>query len=131
MSSVLILAPLPDFLSGPLQTAHACHDYFHSDDPEALLAAVAGDIRGIAMPGHSAAPVEVLERLPHLEIISVFGVGYDGVPVDYCRDRGIRITNTPGVLTDDVADIAVALVLMTRTLSPSVTRISGPGTMPL
>jgi hydroxypyruvate reductase len=51
--------------------------------------------------------------LPALEIISVFGVGYDGVPIDYCRERGIRVTHTPDVLTDDVADVAVALILMT------------------
>src|SRR4029077_2910541 len=47
------------------------------------------------------------------EIISVFGVGYDGVPVDYCRQRGLKVTNTPDVLTDDVADVAVALIMMT------------------
>ena len=50
---------------------------------------------------------------PAVEIIAVHGVGYDGVPVDYCRQRGIRVTNTPDVLTEDVADIALALVLMT------------------
>jgi lactate dehydrogenase-like 2-hydroxyacid dehydrogenase len=51
--------------------------------------------------------------LPKLEIISVFGVGYDGVPVAYCKGRGIKVTNTPDVLTDDVADVAVALIMMT------------------
>jgi len=58
-------------------------------------------------------PTSLLDALPKLEIISVFGVGYDGVPVDYCRQRGIKVTNTPDVLTDDVADVAVALVMMT------------------
>jgi lactate dehydrogenase-like 2-hydroxyacid dehydrogenase len=54
----------------------------------------------------------LLDALPNLEIISVFGVGYDGVPIDYCRKRGIKVTNTPDVLTEDVADTAVALLLM-------------------
>ena len=58
-------------------------------------------------------PTTLLDALPALEIISVFGVGYDGVPVDYCRKRGLKVTNTPDVLTDDVADVAVALVMMT------------------
>ena len=58
-------------------------------------------------------PTALLDALPALEIISVFGVGYDGVPVDYCRKRGLKVTNTPDVLTDDVADVAVALVMMT------------------
>jgi hydroxypyruvate reductase len=113
MPEILLLAPLPDFLLRPLQDAHTCHDYFHSADREALIAETGPRVRGIAMAGHSVAPVDLLERLPALEIISVFGVGYDGVPLDHCRGRGIRVTNTPDVLTDDVADIASALVLMT------------------
>jgi hypothetical protein len=63
--------------------------------------------------GGTVTPTDLLDALPKLEIISVFGVGYDGVPVDYCRQRGIKVTNTPDVLTDDVADVAVGLVLMT------------------
>jgi lactate dehydrogenase-like 2-hydroxyacid dehydrogenase len=113
MPEVLLLAPLPDFLLRPLQDAHVCHDYFHSADREALIAEAGPLVRGIAMAGHSVAPADLLERLPALEIISVFGVGYDGVPLELCRRRGIRVTNTPDVLTDDVADIATALVLMT------------------
>ncbi|MGV3659193.1 MAG: 2-hydroxyacid dehydrogenase [Prosthecobacter sp.] len=112
-NDLLILAPLPDFLMEPLKAGHACHDYFHAADKEALLAEVGAQIRGIVMAGGSVAPVALLERLPQLEIISVFGVGYDGVPVDWCRAHGIRVTNTPDVLTEDVADTAVALVLMT------------------
>ena len=57
--------------------------------------------------GGTVTPTTLLDALPKLEIISVFGVGYDGVPVDYCRKRGIKVTNTPDVLTDDVADVAV------------------------
>ena len=110
---VLILAPLPEFLMQPLRAAHECHDYFRATDKEALLAEVGAQIRGIAMSGGSVSPVPLLERLPQLDIMSVFGVGYDGVPVDWCREHGIRVTNTPDVLTEDVADTASALVLMT------------------
>ncbi len=110
---VLVLAPLPDFLLEPLRAAHVCHDYFHASDKAALLAEVGAQIRGIVMAGGSVSPVALLERLPKLQIISVFGVGYDGVPVDWCRANGIRVTNTPDVLTEDVADTASALVLMT------------------
>ena len=110
---VLVLAPLPDFLLEPLRAAHGCHDYFHAEDKAALLASVGAQIRGIVMSGGSVSPVALLEQLPKLEIISVFGVGYDGVPVDWCRAHGVRVTNTPDVLTEDVADTASALVLMT------------------
>lgn len=110
---VLILAPLPEFLMQPLLAAHVCHDYFHAEDKAALLARVGAEIRGIVMSGGTVSPVALLEQLPKLEIMSVFGVGYDGVPVDWCRAHGIRVTNTPDVLTEDVADTASALVLMT------------------
>lgn len=110
---ILILADLPDFLLQPLKALFVCHDYFHTEEKEDLLQKAGTHIRGIAMFGASALPLELLDRLPALEIISVFGVGYDGVPVEACRQRGIRLTNTPDVLTDDVADIATALVLMT------------------
>ncbi|MFO1484197.1 MAG: 2-hydroxyacid dehydrogenase [Verrucomicrobiaceae bacterium] len=110
---VLIPAPLPSLLMEPLQAAYVCHDYFAARDKDALLMEVAADIRGIVMAGGTVAPVALLERLPKLEIISVHGVGYDGVPVDWCRAHGVRVTNTPDVLTEDVADTASALVLMT------------------
>jgi lactate dehydrogenase-like 2-hydroxyacid dehydrogenase len=63
--------------------------------------------------GQTATATTLLDALPKLEIISVFGVGYDGVPIAYCRQRGIKVSNTPDVLTDDVADVALALILMT------------------
>ncbi|OYW72007.1 MAG: hydroxyacid dehydrogenase [Verrucomicrobia bacterium 12-59-8] len=110
---VLILAPLPDFLMQPLRAAHVCHDYFDAEDKAGLLAEVGAEIRGIVQSGGTVLPVSLLEQLPKLEIIGVFGVGYDGVPVDWCQAHGIRVTNTPDVLTEDVADMASALVLMT------------------
>ncbi len=70
-------------------------------------------IRGLVQGGGTVTATKLLDALPKLEIISVFGVGYDGVPTAYCRQRGIKVTNTPDVLTDDVADVALALVLMT------------------
>ncbi len=112
-NELLILAALPDFLLEPLHAAYVCHDYFHAEDQAAPLANFGTQVRGIVMAGGSVAPVVLLEQLPQLEIISVFGVGYDGVPVDWCRAHGIRVTNTPDVLTEDVADMASALVLMT------------------
>ena len=110
---IIITAPLPPFLYDPLKAAYTCHDYAQAADPPGLLAAVGGTIRGLVQGGQSLTPTTLLDALPALEIVSVFGVGYDGVPVDYCRRRGIKVTHTPDVLTDDVADVAVALILMT------------------
>ncbi|MFO1281884.1 MAG: 2-hydroxyacid dehydrogenase [Burkholderiales bacterium] len=110
---IIVTAPLPPFLYDPLKAAYRCHDYFLASDKPGLLAAQGARVRGLVQGGGSVTPTDLLDRLPALEIISVFGVGYDGVPVDYCRRRGIRVGHTPDVLTDDVADVAVGLVLMT------------------
>jgi lactate dehydrogenase-like 2-hydroxyacid dehydrogenase len=112
-ADILITAPLPPFLYEPLKAAYRCHDYHQAADKPALLAAEGGSIRGLVQGGGTVTATTLLDALPKLEIISVFGVGYDGVPTAYCRQRGIKVTNTPDVLTDDVADVALALVLMT------------------
>ena len=110
---ILITAPLPPFLYDPLKADYRCHDYHRASDKNALLATDGAAIRGLVQGGGTATATTLLDALPKLEIISVFGVGYDGVPTAYCRQRGIKVTNTPDVLTDDVADVALALVLMT------------------
>ncbi len=110
---IFLLAQLPDFLLAPLQDDFSCRDYFHADDKAALLREAGPRIRAVVGLGGTKFDKSLLEQLPRLEIIGVSGVGYDGVPVDYCRERGIRVTNTPDVLTEDVADIALSLVLMT------------------
>jgi len=112
MNDILITAPLPDFLRQPLLATYACHDYAGTSDKGALLAAVGPKIRGLVQGGGTVTPVDLLDKLPKLEVISVFGVGYDGVPVQYCKTRGILVGHTPDVLTDDVADVALALTLM-------------------
>ena len=112
-ADIIVTAPLPDFLSEPLKRDYRVHDYHQASDKPGLLAAEGPRIHALVQGGGNVAPVDLLDKLPALEIISVFGVGYDGVPVDYCRKRGIKVTNTPDVLTDDVADVAVGLVLMT------------------
>ncbi len=110
---IIVTAPLPDFLYEPLKRDYRCHDYHKAVDPAALLLAEGPRIRGLVQGGGTVTPTSLLDALPTLEIISVFGVGYDGVPVDHCRGRGLKVTHTPDVLTDDVADVAVGLVLMT------------------
>src|ERR1700730_4820619 len=112
-TDIIVTAPLPPFLYDPLKAAYRCHDYVAATDKPGLLASAAAKIRGLVQGGGTVTPTSLLDALPALEIISVFGVGYDGVPVDYCRQRGLKVTNTPDVLTDDVADVAVALVMMT------------------
>jgi lactate dehydrogenase-like 2-hydroxyacid dehydrogenase len=110
---ILVIAPLPPFLYDPLKADYRCHDYYQSSHKPGLLAAEGARIRGLVQGGGTITPTALLDQLPKLEIISVFGVGYDGVPVAYCKQRGIKVTNTPDVLTDDVADVALGLILLT------------------
>ena len=110
---IIVTAPLPPFLYDPLKADYRCHDYVQAADKAGLLSSVGRNVRGLVQGGGTATPTTLLDALPALEIISVFGVGYDGVPIAYCRERGLKVTNTPDVLTDDVADVAVGLVMMT------------------
>ena len=67
--------------------------------------------RAVAMPGFVPVPAEFMAKLANLEIAACFGVGYDGVDLDYAKSNGIAVTNTPDVLTDCVADLGIGLIL--------------------
>src|SRR5512135_2569995 len=82
---ILVTAPLPPFLYDPLKADYRCHDYVQAADKAGLLRAEAGRIRGLVQGGGTVTPTVLLDPLSKLEVISVFGVVYDGVPVDYCR----------------------------------------------
>lgn len=84
---------------------------FEAGDPDALISRHAANIRAIATRGDLGANAALMGKLPNLEIVSVFGVGTDAVDLAYARAHGIKVTNTPDVLTDDVADLGVALLL--------------------
>ena len=107
---VLTAARLWPPMMQALRGAFRVHDRTHLEDP-AAFAAVAPRIRAIAASGESKVSRELIAQLPKLEMISVFGVGYDGVDVAAARERGISVTHTPEVLNDEVADLALALML--------------------
>ena len=107
---LLTVAKLPPFLLEPLNTAYVVHDRLHETDP-AAFAKVAPQIRAIAGGGESQVPRSLIDQLPALEIISIMGVGYDRVDVAAAMERGIPVTHTPGVLNDEVADLAMGLML--------------------
>ena len=106
----LVVAKLPPLLMDPLRQHFMVHDRLHETDPPAFAAAAAR-IRAIAASGESKVSKDLIDRLPALEIISVMGVGYDGIDVAAAKARGVVVTHTPNVLNDDVADLAIALML--------------------
>jgi lactate dehydrogenase-like 2-hydroxyacid dehydrogenase len=113
MSKVAILqvGPYPAWDEGPLSEAFAMCRYFEATDKAAFLKAHGSDIRGIATRGELGANRTMIDALPNLEIVAVYGVGFDAVDLGAARQRGIRVTNTPDVLTRDVADLGVAMML--------------------
>lgn len=80
-------------------------------DPARLTEEMKADVRGIASMGRVDAAF--IDALPNLEIIANFGVGYDAVDARHAGARGIMVTNTPDVLTEEVADTAIGLLINT------------------
>lgn len=107
--NVLLVSRLPEALGGRLRERFDCHEHAQLD--AAGLRALAPLLRGIVATGESIVTRELIARLPALEIISVLGVGYDGIDIEAARERNVCVTHTPGVSTDDIADFAMALLL--------------------
>lgn len=80
-------------------------------DPEAVLQDRRNDIVAIASAYYMPVSKTLIEALPNLEIIAQFAVGTDNIDLSAAKARGIAVTNTPDVLTDDTADIALSLLL--------------------
>ena len=107
---VIAAGELPAKTQASLAEAFAVH---RLSSGETIPPEVAARARGIARGGHSAIDGALIDALPRLEIVANFGVGYDGIDLAACAARGIVVTNTPDVLTEEVADTALGLLLMT------------------
>jgi lactate dehydrogenase-like 2-hydroxyacid dehydrogenase len=104
---IMLVSSVPTFMMNDLQQEYVLHDHAHILDPEAFTKVTA--FVGVG----SAAKVDrkLLAMFPNVKMISIFGVGYDGIDVAAAKERGIQVTHTPDVLTDDVADLAMGLIL--------------------
>jgi hydroxypyruvate reductase len=87
------------------------HKLWLAPDPDKMIADLAPSLRVIA--GGYGCNAEFLAKFPKLELVANFGVGYDTIDVQYCKQNGIRATNSPDVLNDEVADTAMGLLLCT------------------
>ncbi|MFC0409782.1 2-hydroxyacid dehydrogenase [Roseomonas elaeocarpi] len=112
-AEILMIQPLPEPTEAELDATYTVHRLYAAADAQALLREVGPRIRGVVTGGVKGASRALMEALPKLEIVAVSGIGTDAVDLSYARERGIRVTTTPGVLTEDVADMAMALVLAT------------------
>ena len=110
-SEVLVIGPYPRWDMEALEANFTIHKLWEAADKHTFTAAYANRIRAIATRGELGANAELIGALPNLEIISCYGVGTDAIDLKAARARGIKVTNTPDVLTEDVADIAIGLML--------------------
>ncbi|WP_328525688.1 2-hydroxyacid dehydrogenase [Kribbella sp. NBC_00359] len=94
---------------------------WEESDPDAVLAARRDEIVAVATGG-GRVDGPFLDRLPAVRIVASFGVGYDRIDANAAAERGVVVTNTPGVLDDEVADTALGLLLMTVRELPQAER---------
>src|SRR5262245_44952223 len=129
-AEVLALAPKQNIV-GPLEKVFTVHKLWEAPDRDAFLAGVAPSVRAIASAGgHAPVDAALMGRLPNLEIVSSFGVGYDHVDAKWAGQHGIVVTNTPDVLTEEVADTAIGLLLCTVRQFPHAERYLRAGKWP-
>lgn len=106
---LLLLSRLPDSFIKRLGEHFDCHSYALLNEQQFL--ALAPTVQGIVASAISSISGEFIAQLPALEIISVLGVGYDGIDLEAAREHNVCVTNTPGLSTEDIADFAMALLL--------------------
>ncbi|CAN6700942.1 unnamed protein product [Malus baccata var. baccata] len=113
MESVGVLMPVPmsPYLEQELERRFNLLKLWTAPEKAEFLKAHSGAVRAVIGNAGNGADVGLIEALPELEIIASFSVGIDKVDLEKCREKGIRVTNTPDVLTDDVADLAIGLAL--------------------
>eukprot|EP00249_Psilotum_nudum_P011956 c23487_g1_i1 orf=224-1483(-) len=117
---VLVTLPMSIPLLTALEERFTVFRLWEAPDQSSFLAEHGHHIRGVVGNTIVGANAELIDSLPNLEIVSSYSVGLDKVDLTKCRERGIVVTNTPEVLTDDVADLAILLMLAAlRRLGPA------------
>jgi hydroxypyruvate reductase len=110
---LLITGPMYPPTLAELESTYTAHRLWTAENKDALIASVADRITAVASSNPRGIDAATIGKLPKLKVISHFGVGYETVDVDAAAKRGIKVTNTPDVLTEEVADIAIGLVIAT------------------
>ena len=111
---LLVHGPNKPIVTNGFSDQFVLHAFETTHDIERLTPEVAARIRGAAVTYNSVrGDSTTLAKFPKLEIVSSFGVGYDHINASYAREHGIIVTNTPDVLTEEVADVALGLLIAT------------------
>lgn len=122
-TDILMTAPMMPVVIDALDRAFNLHRLWEHDDRDTYLSEIGPRIRGVATSTlYGRMDATLFERLPNLEIVASFGVGYDNVDVTEATRRQVIVTNTPDVLNDEVADLTLGLLLATLRKIPQADR---------
>ena len=127
---ILQIVPMMAHVEIALNDAYRVHRLWEAADSADLLGRNAAHMRAVATDGHHGCTPEIMSALPALEIIASYGVGYDAIDVAVCRARGVRVTNTPDVLNDAVAELTLGLMLALCRRIPQTDRYVRDGRWP-
>jgi lactate dehydrogenase-like 2-hydroxyacid dehydrogenase len=113
-ADLVLFSPKPTIEATLVRAGFQLHQAFAATNRDAFLDSIAPAIRGVvAVGGHDPMNAAVMGRFPKLEIVASSGVGYDHIDVQWAAAHGVVVTNTPDVLTEEVADTALGLTLCT------------------
>jgi lactate dehydrogenase-like 2-hydroxyacid dehydrogenase len=110
-TEIIQISSFPPFMVKDLHEQYHVHRWYEIENHDAWLLEHAHAIRGIVTGGNVGVANSLLEKLPSLGIVAISGVGFDKVDLPFAKSRGVRVTYTPDVLTDEVADLAVGLII--------------------
>ncbi|MBW5416140.1 2-hydroxyacid dehydrogenase [Pseudomonas sp. MAG002Y] len=109
--TLLLIGPLLPALQQQIESMYAVYKLWEVEDKNTFFKSHGDSIQGIVTSGIHGCKGEVIRALSNLKVIVSFGVGYDAIDIATARDRGVAVSNTPGVLDDCVADTAFALLI--------------------
>lgn len=111
LPEILLVNPVLPELEKQLVALYTVHRYFDQADRAGFMREVGASITGVVTGGATGITNELMDALPNLRIVAINGIGTDAVDLNHARARGIHVSTTPGVLTDDVADLAIGLLI--------------------
>jgi len=110
MDDLVMIGPMMPSVMEALAEGFEIHRYWQAENKADFLKQHSA-VRFLATDGHRGCSAEMMDALPSLEIIACYGVGTDAIDLDAAAARSIRVTNTPEVLNDAVAELAIGLML--------------------
>lgn len=108
---ILLMGPLYPPTQRELESRWTVHKLWEASDRDALIASLAERCQVVVTSGGLGIDAGIMAKLPKLKLVACFGVGVDAIDLAYCAEHGVAVTNTPDVLTEEVADLALALLL--------------------